>query len=364
MYDIVEAELGSRFVVDDWVAREECHVKALPRGLTVHLLPGNVPLACAMSIVRALITKNVCVAKVASGDPLTAVALALSFVDLDPEHPVTRAVSAVYWARGSDVGTAIAGAADAICAWGGGDAIRWARTHSRDDAPVACFGPKQSFALVGADADPRKAARGLAHDVAIYDQRACFSIRRVFVEGPLEPFLEELRAALDDHAELLPMGRVSDDEAALVQLARREELFLGAEVTADEGLEWTILVGPPPRDDVDHPLGRMIHVHPVQSLTDAYAFAGPDVQTVAASPWSVLLEHRDELARRGVSRLVELGLVHLFRIGGTHDGVNPLQSLVRMVGTEASGEVHGKGMVMKLDETAMLRAGTLKDFVL
>lgn len=364
MYDLIEAELGSRFILDEWVPREESQVKALPRGLVVHILPGNVPLAAAISIVRGLITKNVCVAKVGATDPLTATALALSFVDLDPHHPVTRALSVVYWPRDCPQGRRVTQGADAVCAWGGNDAIRWARHNARQDAPVSCFGPKQSLALVDASVDPVQAARGLAHDVAIYDQQACFSVRRVFVTGPVEPFLAELRTAMELHAELLPPGVITSDQGARIQLARREELFLGAEVDGDDQLAWTIVKCPAPEPDADHPLGRIVFVHPVESLTEAYPFADPTVQTVAGSPWEVLAEHRDPLARRGVSRFVELGLVNLFRIGGAHDGVNPLQGLVRMVGTEAPGGVFGKGMVVKLDETSMLQAGTLKDLVL
>ncbi len=364
MHDLIDAELGSRFIVDDWVAREEGFVKAFPRGLSMHLLPGNVPLSSALSIVRGLITKNICVAKVGSTDPLTAVALAMSFTDVDPEHPVTQSMNVVYWEHDDPTGQEITQGADAVIAWGGADAIRYARAHAADHAPVTCFGPKHSLALVDAHADLDRAARGLAHDVSIYDQQACFSIRRVFVTGPVAAFREKLKSELDRHAKLLPAGHISADRAAHIQLARRLDSFMGAQVEEPGSLEWTVITTPPPREFHEHPLGRVIYIHPVDSLHEAYRFADHSVQTVAAYPWSVLLEHREHFARRGVSRFTELGLVQMFRIGGTHDGVNSLQGLVRMVGTEASADVFGKGMVMRLDETIMLEAGTLKDFVL
>lgn len=364
MYDLVEAELGSRFVVDTWVPREEAWVRALPRGLVLHVLPGNVPLATALSLVRALVTKNVSIAKMGSTDPVTATALAQTFIELDPDHPVTRSTSVVYWDHESVEGRRLVGDADAVVAWGGNEAMKYARRHSRDDALVTCFGPKQSFALVDANGDPRRAARGLAHDVAIYDQGACFSIRRAFVTGPADLFVAELWRALDAYADLLPVGVLGPDRAAHVQLSRRTELFLDRDVTFSRALDWTVVVCDPDEVPTEHPLGRVLYVHPVASLSESYRFANPTIQTVAASPWSLLGQHRDELARRGVSRFVELGLVHLFRIGGTHDGVNSLQGTVRMVSAEAPGDVFGKGMVLPLDETAMLEAGTLKDLVL
>ncbi len=364
MYDLVESELGNRYMLDAWVAREDAFVKAYPRGLALHILPGNVPLSSALSIVRGLVTKNLCVAKVGSTDPLTAVALALSFADVDASHPVARAMNVAYWEHDAPEGLQILHAADAVCAWGGQEAIASARRHARDDVPVTCFGPKHSLALVDASVDPVESARALAHDVAIYDQQACFSVRRVFVVGPVEPFLAQLRTFMDKHTELLPPGQLTLDHAARIHLARRLDAFLGGEVEGGADLAWTIVTCPPPESVEDHPLGRVLYVHPVESLREAYRFAGPTLQTVAASPWSLLADHREELARRGVSRFVGLGLVHIFRIGGTHDGVNSLQGLVRIVGAEAPSTVFGKGMVVKLDETAMLEAGTLEDFVL
>ncbi len=362
MYDVVAAELGSRFILDDWVAREEACVRAYPRGLSVHILPGNVPLSCVISIMRALVTKNLCVAKAASADPVTPVALALSFLDVDPEHPVSRATSAVYWRRSDQAAAQLVSQADAVCAWGGQEAIRWARRHAGDETSVVLFGPKRSLALVGRTADMRAAARGIAHDVVLYDQRACFSTQRVFVEGNPEPLVGALRDELDEHCQLMPPAAQSEDEAARVQLARLEDMFCGG--TLEIGEQWTIAVQTLPPHASEHPLGRVLYLHPVDSLEESYPFIGPDVQTVSTAPWSLLEQHRDALARRGVSRFVEPGLSNLFRIGGTHDSQNPLQGLVRMVSVEAPARVHGKGMVVAVNQTELLKAGKLKDLVL
>jgi long-chain-fatty-acyl-CoA reductase len=362
MYDIVAAELGSRFILDEWIAREEAWVRAFPRGLSVHVLPGNVPLSGVISIVRALVTKNVCIAKAASADPITPSALALSFLDVDPGHPVARATSAVYWRPSDPAAIQLVSQADSVCAWGGQEAISWARRHAGDDVPVLSFGPKRSVALVGRDADIATAARGIAHDVVLYDQRACFSTQRVFVEGDANRLVEGLRDELDEHCRLIGPASQSDDELACVQLARLEDTFHGA--VLESGEDWTLVVQRCPPEASEHPLGRVLYVHPVESLEEAYSFIGPDVQTVSFAPWAMLSQHRDALARCGASRLVEPGLSNLFRIGTTHDAVNPLQALVRMVAVEAPAAVHGKGMVVAVNQTELLKAGGLKDLVL
>lgn len=361
-YDVVASELGSRFVLDDWVAREETWVRAFPRGLSVHILPGNVPISGVISILRGLVTKNQCVAKAASADPVTPCALALSFLDVDPEHPVSRATSAVHWRPDDEAAGRLISEADAVCAWGGQEAIRWVRHHAAEETPVVPFGPKRSFALVGTGADVHEAARGIAHDVVLYDQRACFAIQRVFVEGDPDPLVDALRPALDEHCRLIGPARQSEDEVARVELARLEDAFCGGQIHS--GGLWTVVVQPVPDYDSEHPLGRVLYVHPVQSLEEVYPLAGPDVQTVAASPWSLLERHRDAFARRGVSRFVEVGLSNIFRIGGTHDAQNPLQGLVRMVSVEAPARVHGKGMVVVVNQTELLKAGKLKELVL
>lgn len=363
IYDVVENELGSRFILDRWVPREEAEVRAMPLGLTLHVLPGNVPLSGVISILRGLVTKNLCLAKWATGDPITPIYFALSLLDVDPRHPVARAVSVLHWDHEDPLGTELAEEADGVCVWGGGAAVRAARAAASEEASFTAFGPKRSVALVGAAADLRRAALGVAHDACVYEQRGCFSVQTVFVEAPLEPFLEQLREALAEYEALLPPARRSFDESGRASLALLEASYLGAEVTVADGGGWAVIAGDP-EGALEHPQGRIVYVHPVERLSEALPHLGPEVQTVAGAPWEALEELRDELARAGVSRLVEAGLANVFRVGGSHDGLFPLTRLVRMVSLEAPARVHGKGMVLGLDQTELLKAGKLRALVL
>ena len=117
LWDTLEVELGSRFVLDRWERREDCETRALPKGTVVHVLSGNVPIAGVLSILRSLITKNRTWVKLASGDPVTPTQLALSFLDADPEHPVSRALRTLYWPNDSAEGAALLRAADGVCVW-------------------------------------------------------------------------------------------------------------------------------------------------------------------------------------------------------------------------------------------------------
>jgi long-chain-fatty-acyl-CoA reductase len=362
-YDVIEAELGSRFVVDEWIRREDSWIRAFPRGLVAHVLPGNVPIANIVSVVRALITKNVSVAKLPSIDVFTMTAFALSLLDVDPEHPVARSLSVVYWDHHNKHGETVVGQADAVVAWGGEEAVGWAHGATSASASFTGFGPKRSLALIASDADLASAARGIAHDASVYDQHACFSTQQVFMDGDQEELCAQLERELDLHIDLLPPSYLSEDQAALINLVRGEEEVLGRRMAGRSDLGWTIVQCSP--DDVwEHPLCRTLFVHKVDSLSEVYQYVGSDVQTVTGAPWSMLTMHRDALALRGVSRFAEVGLSNIFRVGGTHDAMNPLQALVRIVSMDAEAAVHGKGMIKRLDQTEFLRAGELKELVL
>jgi long-chain-fatty-acyl-CoA reductase len=364
LYDTLSAELGSWHMLDGWVPREEAFVRALPRGRVLHLAAGNVPLSGVASILRALVTKNVSVVKVSSDDPMTPLALAMSFMDTDADHPVTRALSVVHWAGGDEgpLPLRLVRDADAVCAWGGDDAVAWAKRHAAPHAEVLAFGPKRSLAVVGRDADRRKTARALAHDVAMYDQRACFSVQHAFVEEPIVEFVEELEAALRTYENLLPKGEHDFDERAGWALAQLEADFCGAQVRVGEGQGWSIVVARESEVEV-HPLGRTLYVHPIASASQIAPHLGPQVQTVAVAPSDLGLLLRDLCAAKGVARIVDLGMNNVFRVGGTHDGMYPLQRLVRYVSMELPAATPVKGMVIPIDQTTFLEHDRFREFI-
>lgn len=361
MLDLIEIELGSRFVLDEWVRVEEALVRAYPAGLVTHILPGNVPSSCIISVLRALLTKNVSVLKVASGDSVTATSFALSLIELDADHPVSRAVNVVYWPEDDELGAQVIRSSDAVCAWGSAIAIERAKERASPAASFVPFGPKSSLALVGRDADPRTAALGLAHDISTYDQAACFSVQEVFVEGDVDAFLAELGPALVHYEQLLPPRVLDVDKLAYLNARRLDHVFAGGKEHPTAGRASVIVA--PLGLPLEAPLERTVIVHPVKDLRQAYDYVDSGVQTVAAAPWEVLAMHRDELGKRGVSRLVELGLSNVFRIGGTHDGMRPLQRLVRFVSHEVPASEFPKGMVLPLDQTKILENKSFQDVV-
>ncbi len=365
MHSLLESELGDRYALDRWIPRQEAEVRAWPRGRVLHYLSGNLPVVALTSILRGVLTKNANVVKLPSGDPITAHALAASFADVDPDHPVTRSLSVLWWESGrSPAGERLAAAADAIVAWGGEDTMRWIAEVASPETEITWFGPRRSVAVIDASSDVGQAARRLAHDVSVYQQRGCFNVHQAFVLGGTSALAEALALELALYAEMLPCSEATFDEAAAQSLALLEARFAGLTVhEPSQRREWAIVEGPPPDPQVPHPLGRTVYLSEIQRPGDAAAFTGPDVQTVAVHPYALVAELRDEFALAGAHRLVELGMTNLFRLGSTHDSIYPLARLVRRVSCDLPSCIHTSGVTMRVDQTQILRDEALAELI-
>ncbi len=364
LHDLVATELGHRHILDEWVHLEEAEVRAFPKGQVLHILAGNVPLGGIASILRALVTKNISVVKASSADPFTPLALALSFQDVDARHVMCKALDVVHWPGGdaSESVDALVKGVDAICTWGGQSSLDWTFQRASSDTELLNFGPKRSLGIIGKNADLKSAARNLAHDVCVYDQRACFSVQQVFVEGLNDEFLAHLEEALELYRTMVPKGFHEFDEQASWSLARLEAAFLGARVRFNDDQGWCTVVCEPTAIDA-HPLGRTIYIHPVDSIEDIYEYVAPDVQTIAVSPWELGRALRDPCALRGVSRFVELGLNNVFRVGGAHDGMFPMHRLVRFASLEKPARVHAKAMTVPIELTKFFEEDRFSAFI-
>ncbi len=363
MHSQLHAELGDRYALDRWVPNGEAEIRAFPRGRVAHVLAGNLPEVSLVSLLRGLLTRNVNLVKLPTGDPLTASALAASFADVDAEHPVSRAVSVLWWSNPQGVGASLVGSMDAVCAWGGAEAMDWVASAVTAETEVLWFGPRQSAALVDTSADPVLAAQRLAHDVGLHDQRGCFSSRRAFVVGDVHEFATLVARALAEFEGVLPLGAESLDEQAARSLALLEAGFAGDRVVTADPTCWAVVVGAPRAPASAHPGGRVVFLHPVADLREGIAALEPPVQTIAVHPYDLAARLRDDIARAGASRVVELGLSNLFRTGAAHDGVFPLARLVRFVSCELPASAHVSGITMTVDQTKFLAEHMLPELI-
>ena len=307
LYEMLEGELGSRFVMEEWVPVQSCLIRAVPKGKALHIMVGNAPIAALISIIRSILTKNVTIAKLPKRDLITALFLVLSFYEVDPNHPVTRATSVLYWEAGSATEGEFIGMADVICVWGGKEAVEGIRKKASYGTDIIEFGPKRSLHLIDRGIkDINRLAQRVAYDISIYNQEACFRPQAVFIADQAEEFVQCLQYWNDYFLTIFDRGHISKDVCAQVSRTRLEEIFKGAQVISPaDNTAWTIIVKKP-EVVIEHPLSRSLYVFPVNDLREALPFITKNTQTVGIAPWKSGFQLADALVSRGWKEFAKL----------------------------------------------------------
>lgn len=342
----VESNFADRTYLDRWVSREDMFgnksaVRAFPSRM-IHMLAGNSPAGCISSIAQGALVKAVNLFKMPSSDPFTCVAILRTMAEVDPDHPVVRSMSAVYWRGGDESIERILYRPqyfDKIVAWGGGDAIKNVIGYLGPGLQMISFDPKSSISMIGAEAfasddSIAETAERTAADVSVYNQEACLASRFIFVEGKRAQ-VEKYCAAL---VERLGVDReVASEVAPPLPIDVREEIEV-MQAMGDfkiwgqfDGRGLVILTDKP----VDfHPSNKTANVVMVPSLDDAIRYVNVATQTIGVWPPERKVALRDKIASAGGQRVCQLGGANKHALGGPHDAMYPLQRFVHWMADE------------------------------
>jgi hypothetical protein len=343
----IESSFLNPAALDGWVERTDLHgnhgaLRAFPPRM-IHMLAGNSPTGCISSIAQGALVKAINVFKMPSSDPFTCVAMLRTMADVDPNHPVVRSMSAVYWKGGDE---RIEGTLyrpqyfDKIVAWGGGDAIKNVIKYIGPGIQMVSFDPKTSISMIGPEgfASPdviEEVADAAATDVGTMNQEACLASRFIFVEGErsdVEQFCARLQDRLgverDTTSEFAhPLPVEVRDEIEMLTLMGDDCKIWGK----PDGRGLVILTDEP----VDfHPSNKTANVVHVPSLDHAIRYVNVATQTIGIYPPSAKRAMRDRLASAGAQRVVRLGGAAKHVMGGAHDGMLPLQRFVHWMSDE------------------------------
>ncbi len=342
----IESSFLDPAALDRWVERTDMHgnrgaLRAFPPRM-VHMLAGNSPTGCISSIAQGALVKAVNVFKMPSSDPFTCVAMLRTMADVDPDHPVVRSMSAVYW-RGGD--ERIEGTLyrpqyfDKIVAWGGGDAIKNVIKYLGPGIQMVSFDPKTSISMIGPEGfDPAvidDVADAAATDVATMNQEACLASRFIFVEGDragVEAFCAKLQEKLGLDRETAsavahPLPVEVRDEIEMLTLMGDDTKVWGK----PDGRGLVILTDEPVAFPPSTRTANVVHV---ASLDAAVRHVNVATQTIGIYPPERKLALRDRLASAGAQRVVRLGGAAKHVMGGAHDGMLPLQRFVHWMSDE------------------------------
>ena len=310
-------------------ARADGLAGAAPRTLAGVVLAGNIPGLAVQSLLPALLLGRPLLLKSASAEPWFAPALVAALVAREPA--LADAYAAVTFPGDDEEAlTAAFGEVDPLLAYGGAEAA--GSLAARFGPRLVAHGPKASVAFVGAEVDLVGTARGLARDIALFDQRGCLSVQAVYTEGDPQGLAAALAWALLLEGARLPHGPIDPATAAAVQQLRataelqqgtRRELHLELAV-GTVLVESATFFRPVPGL-------RTVRVHGVPKLTDALpalaSWKGQLQGAVLAGPTA------DELAATlpllGFSRLAPPGELQSADASWANGGMDPLEVFSR-----------------------------------
>lgn len=343
---LVDGEVGED-VLDGWrqvtdPSGRTSQYRAFPPRL-VHVLAGNAPGVAAISIIRGALTKGVNLLKLPSNDLFTATAILRTMAEVEPNHPVVKSFSAVYWKGGDEKVEAYLLRPiffDKLVAWGGEGSLRSAKKYVGPGFELVAFDPKTSISLIGREAfvSPEtlaEVAEAAATDSCLYDQAACTSSRFQFIEASMEEAeaycallqvsLGKERLTASSEGVRMP-GALREDIDALRSLAPFYRVW-----GETDGKGVVILS----EDPVDfHPEAKTVNVVVVDRLEDALRYTSVATQTVGVYPAARKANLREKLAAAGAQRIVTLGSALGGGVGIPHDGFFPLHRLVRWITDE------------------------------
>ena len=189
-------------------------------GFSLVVLPAEPPGLILQSLLPALAARAPVLFKSSRAEPHFAPAFLSALGQRLPALGDAYAVAT--WTGGDpEVEAPLHASARLVVAYGGEETV--GALQAAANGRIVTFGPKLSLGWVGPGADPERAARGMALDIATFDQRGCLSVQAVFVvPAAASAFATELARALAGLATELPPGRTDPAGRAGVRLARED----------------------------------------------------------------------------------------------------------------------------------------------
>ncbi|MFY9824945.1 MAG: acyl-CoA reductase [Thermoanaerobaculia bacterium] len=294
-------------------------------GPVLAVLASNLPGLAVQPLLPALALGRPVLLKSPSAEPLFAPAFLSALVRREPR--LGAAVAAATWEGGNaDLEAPVLAGVGTVLAYGGREALD--DLERRAPGKVIGYGPKTSLAVIGGDVEPRRAAEGLARDVALFDQRGCLSIAAVYTAGDGEALGQALAEELLDLARRWPPGPPPRQTLVAVQHLRLEAEMRGFWQSSLAPREGTVVVDPDPELRPSPGL-RTVRVHPLADLSRLpgllRGWKGRLQGAALAGEAAWRLE--PELRELGISRFSPPGELQSADAAWHNGGIDPLEAL-------------------------------------
>ncbi len=236
------------------------------------VLASNLPALAVQPLLTALASGRPVVLKSPSSEPWFAPHFVHALRAREPS--LQNAVAALTW-RGGDraLEEPLLAGCDPIVAYGEATTLADLRRRAGTRRFVG-HGPKTSLAIISREADLPHVARGLARDIALFDQRGCLSVAAVYTDGSASNLATALADALRGEAVNLPPGPADVTAAGALQQLRGEAQMRGLEGHFLALSSGTVVVEDKPEFHPSPGL-RTVRIHPVTSLASIPALLAP-----------------------------------------------------------------------------------------
>lgn len=315
----------------------------------LHIIAGNSPMIAALSIVRNAITRGDAIIKSPSNDPFTALAIARTMIDVDPNHPLTRHLSVAYWKGGDEAleqKLYQPRNIEKIVAWGGFASVKHVTKYIQPGLALISLDPKRSVSIIGPeafadDATMREVAKRMATDMGAMNQEGCVNSRVVYVlsgtddEGLAK--LDQFGAYVYEALMNLPHGvstKAKEMDAELrdsLNVTRLNDEWY--KVIGGQDDEGAIIVShlPEPVDYAPKLGKRIANLVPVDEIGEVYQAVDAYTQTIGIYPESLKFLLRDRLAMFGAQRFTSLGYAASASIAAPQDAIESIRELCKWV---------------------------------
>ena len=328
-------------------------IRAMPKGVVLHVGAGNVFLGILDSLVIGFLTKNVNIVKLSSSGSNFINLFLDALKEVDERGALAGSAAVLSWKGGSQgLEEAALRHVNAVFVWGGYDAVQAYRRIAPIDVRVEGFGPKTSVGVVFESCVDHEGmdnvARRAALDASLWDQAACSSLHTLYFIAPAArhkalaaDFLKHARKHFSELAAELPPGKLFPDEMVEINKARQlarvdQALGKASYISSAPKTDWTVIYESDPVYRVS-PLNRVLYVKTVESLEEVRDRLLPlrgYIQTVGVGGSIERKRVMEVLGPAGIARVVRLGKMLEESNGSPHDGIFPMMSLVNWLPIE------------------------------
>ena len=349
----IAAEFTRKEVLDNFIKLPggSFKVKAVPRGLLLHVTAGNVFLSSIDSLIMGFVTKNLSLLKVSSQNRFFPEYFAKKLLAFDTRSILSDKFAILHWKGGeTDTETFVKKKVNAIVAWGGEEMITSYHQNLPSHIKFLDFGPKISIQVITREGLEKKSieqvASHIVSDIVPWDQSACASPQNLYIEDGLDE--QKLVSAIDKAFLMAPLrGHIDADEAVEILKEKYRgyysELMEGGALKEGDQhllhLEKNQLLKP-------SPLHRSLIIKKFSSIDELRDILEPFSYYLQSCSYLVSEQERpgflSELSLTGIKRFAPLGTITFGMEGAPHDGRFVLRELVTFIGDEIRSVDYGE----------------------